>query len=511
MAEQDLLALIKRLETVAAKLEKSAPGSASLALINQVSALAAASNVTAENIGKLTRAVEAVEAAGMRNGTSAATSSTGSAAPTSASLIAYDDIVNGPFKTYLDLSKRIGDEVASIGNMVEVAFKAHRAYLEMASKAKKPAQGDLPILQKPMGDKINEIQTFREAGRRCQYFNHLSAISESIPALGWINMSPTPAPFVKEMNDAGMFYTNRVLKDWKDKSKTHVEWTKAWIQTLTQLQAWVKEFHTTGLVWNAQGVDAKSIMNQVWADNGVNTGQGSAPPAPAAGGPPPPPPPPPADLFADLKIDSNPEDKARNALFADLNKGDDVTRGLKKVTDDMKTHKNPNLRGSSTVPAGAVKSGSPKPAGAKPAQQAPAKPPKLELEGKKWAVEYFKGNPNLLIEGTETNQSVYVYRCENSTLKVDGKVNNIVVDGCKKLAVVFDNVVSSCEFINCQSVQMQVLGKVPTISIDKTDGCQMFLSKESLQTEIITAKSSEMNVMIPDGDEFVSAFPQELK
>jgi len=455
MAEQDLLALIKRLETVAAKLEKSAPGSASL----------------------------------------------GSAAPTSASLIAYDDIVNGPFKTYLDLSKRIGDEVASIGNMVEVAFKAHRAYLEMASKAKKPAQGDLPILQKPMGDKINEIQTFREAGRRCQYFNHLSAISESIPALGWINMSPTPAPFVKEMNDAGMFYTNRVLKDWKDKSKTHVEWTKAWIQTLTQLQAWVKEFHTTGLVWNAQGVDAKSIMNQ-----------GSAPPAPAAGGPPPPPPPPPADLFADLKIDSNPEDKARNALFADLNKGDDVTRGLKKVTDDMKTHKNPNLRGSSTVPAGAVKSGSPKPAGAKPAQQAPAKPPKLELEGKKWAVEYFKGNPNLLIEGTETNQSVYVYRCENSTLKVDGKVNNIVVDGCKKLAVVFDNVVSSCEFINCQSVQMQVLGKVPTISIDKTDGCQMFLSKESLQTEIITAKSSEMNVMIPDGDEFVEQpVPEQFK
>ena len=134
-----------------------------------------------------------------------------------------------------------------------------------------------------------------------------------------------------------------------------------------------------------------------------------------------------------------------------------MTKGLKKVTADMQTHKNPNLRGGSTVPAGAIKSGSPKPAsGAKPAAQAPAKPPKLELEGKKWAVEYFKGNPNLVVEGTETNQSIYVYRCENSTLKVEGKVNNIVVDGCKKLAVVFDNVVSSCEFINCQSVQMQV-------------------------------------------------------
>lgn len=32
----------------------------------------------------------------------------------------------------------------------------------------------------------------------------------------------------------------------------------------------------------------------------------------------------------------------------------------------------------------------------------------------------------------------------------------------------------------------------------------MFLSKESMDTEIITAKSTEMNVMIPNGDDFVS-------
>jgi adenylyl cyclase-associated protein len=43
-----------------------------------------------------------------------------------------------------------------------------------------------------------------------------------------------------------------------------------------------------------------------------------------------------------------------------------------------------------------------------------------------------------------------------------------------------------------------VLGKVPTISIDKTDGCQMYLSAESLDVEIISSKSSEMNVLFPD-------------
>lgn len=44
----------------------------------------------------------------------------------------------------------------------------------------------------------------------------------------------------------------------------------------------------------------------------------------------------------------------------------------------------------------------------------------------------------------------------------------------------------------------QVINKVPTVSIDKTDGCMVYLSKESLHTQIVSAKSSEMNVLVPD-------------
>ena len=50
----------------------------------------------------------------------------------------------------------------------------------------------------------------------------------------------------------------------------------------------------------------------------------------------------------------------------------------------------------------------------------------------------------------------------------------------------------------------QVLGACPTVSIDKTDGCQVFLSEKSVKAEIVSAKSSEMNICIPAGDEFVS-------
>lgn len=54
------------------------------------------------------------------------------------------------------------------------------------------------------------------------------------------------------------------------------------------------------------------------------------------------------------------------------------------------------------------------------------------------------------------NNVVYMYGCTESTLTVKGKLNSVFLDSCKKSAVVFDSLVSSIEFVNCQSVQMQV-------------------------------------------------------
>jgi len=38
------------------------------------------------------------------------------------------------------------------------------------------------------------------------------------------------------------------------------------------------------------------------------------------------------------------KDQGIQALFAEINKGGAITSGLKKVTPDMQTHKNPQLR-----------------------------------------------------------------------------------------------------------------------------------------------------------------------
>ena len=90
-----------------------------------------------------------------------------------------------------------------------------------------------------------------------------------------------------------------------------------------------------------------------------------------------------------------------------------------------------------------------------------------------------------------------------------------MIDKCKKTAIVVESVVSSVEVVNCQSVQAQILGKAPTAVIDKTDGINLFLSRECLDIEVFSAKSSELNISVPgakEGDDFIEhALPEQFR
>lgn len=79
--------------------------------------------------------------------------------------------------------------------------------------------------------------------------------------------------------------------------------------------------------------------------------------AAAAGGAPPPPPPPPPPVPPPPPGALPPASVAGGgvaAVFAELNRGTEVTKNLRKVDKSEMTHKNPSLRASSTVPATTV-------------------------------------------------------------------------------------------------------------------------------------------------------------
>ena len=56
---------------------------------------------------------------------------------------------------------------------------------------------------------------------------------------------------------------------------------------------------------------------------------------------------------------------------------------------------------------------------------------------------------------------------------MQGKVNMITLDQCRKTGLVFQDLVAACEIVNCTGVQVQATGTVKTLAIDKCDGVQV--------------------------------------
>merc|ERR1711881_45582 len=129
------------------------------------------------------------------------------------------------------------------------------------------------------------------------------------------------------------------------------------------------------------------------------------------------------------------------------------------------------------------------PAGGGRNVKGPRGPPIIELQ---------KGSTHILEEDVEQTHLVVIINCRNITVKLPKKVKNICVDGCHKVALIASDVVSSIEAVNSERLQLQTLGKVNSFAIDKCDGVNIWLSKESLGADITSSKSSEMNVTIPD-------------
>ena len=180
------------------------------------------------------------------------------------------------------------------------------------------------------------------------------------------------------------------------------------------------------------------------------------------------------------------------------------------------THKNPELRAS-----GVVKSTSneqllsvTKDVPAVQVSQSKAEP-KFALEGNKWVIENQVNNKTIVVDQADLKHIVYIYNCNNCTVQIKNKVNAVVVDSSKKTGILIDSVVSSLDLINCKSVQAQITGKAPTATIEKTDGCHLYLSRDCLDIEIFTSKSSEMNVSMPgktDQDDFIEkAIAEQFK
>eukprot|EP00300_Choanocystis_sp_HF-7_P043258 c9849_g1_i1.p1 GENE.c9849_g1_i1~~c9849_g1_i1.p1 ORF type:complete len:221 (+),score=21.46 c9849_g1_i1:3-665(+) len=155
----------------------------------------------------------------------------------------------------------------------------------------------------------------------------------------------------------------------------------------------------------------------------------------------------------------------------------------------------------------ATTTAAPKPA-ATPAPAATYQGP--TLQNNKWIIENAQNQTNIVIE-PEFKQIVYLYKCKNTMVTVKGKCNSVQMDNCEKSGVVFDTAIATLEFVNCKSCKAQVNETVPSIQVDSTQGATIYLPQSSLDVEVYSSKSTEINLNVKVDDDYVeTAVPSQF-
>lgn len=116
------------------------------------------------------------------------------------------------------------------------------------------------------------------------------------------------------------------------------------------------------------------------------------------------------------------------------------------------------------------------------------------------------------IEASLTH-SILISRCNNTTIIIKGKANQVTVENSTRLSLVIDTLVSTVDVVKANNFALQVLGTVPTVMLDQIDSAQVYLSKESSTTKLFTSKSTGVNLNIlsgPDDDYKEVPLPSQI-
>ncbi|KAK3390978.1 adenylate cyclase associated N terminal-domain-containing protein [Podospora didyma] len=441
--------------------------------------------------------------------------------PLPESIEEYDAFLGQSVEKFIKNSDAIGGLVAEQAAKVLQGFKEQRRFLLITTKSKKPdlTGSEMSVYQdclKGINDSLVAIANVRDANRGAPESTQLNAVAEGLMVLAWVTVESKPFKFVEDSLGSAQFFGNRVLKEYKDKDTKQVQWVQSLFQIFRDLADYVKNYFPNGIPWNAKGQPVQEVLKSLAAAPAASPSA----PAPPAGGPPPPPPPPPGPppvlQIKEQKAEAAPAAGGIGAVFSELNKGEAVTKGLRKVDKSEMTHKNPSLRAGSTVPEheGSARGKSPAPGKKpKPESMRVKKPSKMELEGNQWTIEnYDKESHPLEIEAT-MSQSIMISKCSNVTVIIKGKANAVTIDNTSRLSLVVDSLVSTVDLVKSQNFALQVLGTIPTVLMDQVDGAQIYFSKESTATRIYSSKSSGVNLNVisgPDDDYKELALPSQI-
>lgn len=365
-------------------------------------------------------------------------------------------------------------ELETLGAWTKRAFEAQYEFLRLSSVENEPLDtGAWTRCLDPVSTVLKHVRDVRD--NRSDFAHHQNMISEGLNALGWVTCRPgalssssSPKAYVESYVGGADFWGNKLRMTYKtNPNRARLEFVASFQQLLKDLMAYVSRYHEEGLVWNTAGRLKEDGAKTKTCASGSSSEIGNM-----------------------------------NAVFSGIKSIDQSqgrTAGLNRVTKDMQTWRKEYSGGK--APAPVVSKTKPKPV-TEAASIKVTKPPVCALQNGKWIIEYQAGAANapappVTISDIQMNQQVYIYKCQHVSIVLSGKAKTIVMDSCVRVKLIFDSAVSSLELVNCQHVQVQCKDRVPSVAIDKTDGCLVYVSYTGKDVNIVTSKSSEMNLSFP--------------
>mmetsp|Transcript_21347 Transcript_21347/g.21475 ORF Transcript_21347/g.21475 Transcript_21347/m.21475 type:complete len:473 (+) Transcript_21347:90-1508(+) len=395
-------------------------------------------------------------------------------------IVAFDNYCQSFVTPFVDACSKLGGDALTLGKLTKEAFDELRSFLLMASACKEPPQAGLVPLMAGLSGKMKAIG---QVVQRNEWEKHSKTVNEGLGCLNWVCVKPAPMDFIETYIGGSDYWANGIRKEYRTTNPDHILFCDTFKTLIKELIQYVKEHHTTGVTWNPRGGDVTDYTpgereRERQTEKGVSsTGGKPSPVVPGSGSG--------STLPAPPNVN----------LFAALNKGGEITSGLKTVTRDQQTWRAEYKGGEGPTPA--VSKAVP----SKRAVEVPKGPAKLEFqEGPhKWIVEYQGAESGLVtVNITDKKQTVYIFGCIDASVSIVGKCKSVVVDSCKKTKVYYDTLMASCEVVNCQRMHVECREKVASVAIDKTDGIIVQLPASSLDTTVVASKSSEMNITFPD-------------
>jgi hypothetical protein len=128
-------------------------------------------------------------------------------------------------------------------------------------------------------------------------------------------------------------------------------------------------------------------------------------------------------------------------------------------------------------------------------------PGKVSTKRGIWTFENYERGRNISppTEDLVMKHGVLILNSKTSEFKIGAKIKAVNMDGCTKCKIYVGDLLSSLNVMNSSHIELFVNGAVPTISIERSQSVQIWLSKEAIagNPDIMTWNNDQVNLMCP--------------